>query len=49
LHYKTLERELASLLAVPDHNPKYLLTLDPLPPGSHNGVKQINVIDWLLE
>jgi len=46
---KTLERELASLLAVPDHNPKYLLTLDRLPENSHSGIKQINVIDWLLE
>jgi len=46
---KTLERELSSLLAVPDHNPKYLLTLDQLPANSHNGIKQVNVIDWLLE
>jgi len=43
---KTLERELA---AVPDHNPKYLLTLDQLPVNSHNGIRQINLIDWLLE
>jgi predicted AAA+ superfamily ATPase len=45
---KTLERELASLQAVPDHNPKYLLTLDALPSGSHNGIRQVNVLDWLL-
>jgi predicted AAA+ superfamily ATPase len=45
---QTLERELASQRAVPDHNPKYLLTLDALPSGSHNGIRQINVLDWLL-
>lgn len=32
-----------------DHNPKYLLTMDPIPVTSHNGIKQINVLDWLLE
>lgn len=45
---KVLERELASLEAVKDHNPKYLLTMDFVPPISHNGIKQINVLDWLL-
>ncbi|MDR2132505.1 MAG: ATP-binding protein [Clostridiales Family XIII bacterium] len=45
----TLERELASLDAIKDHNPKYLLTMDFLPAASHNGIRQINVLDWLLE
>lgn len=45
---KVLERELASLEAVKDHNPKYLLTMDFVPPISHNGIKQLNVLDWLL-
>ena len=49
LDKKTLERELASLDAVKDHNPKYLLTLDNTPNCSHNGIKQINALDWLLE
>ena len=39
----------ASLNAVSDHNPKYLLTLDDDPPCSHNGIRQINALDWLLE
>ena len=43
----TLMRELASLNAVKDHNPKFLLTMDYLP-GSYNGIKQLNVIEWLL-
>lgn len=45
---KTLERELNSLESINDHNPKYLLTMDNTPYTSHNGIKQINVLDWLL-
>jgi predicted AAA+ superfamily ATPase len=45
----TLERELRPLLAIKDHYPKYLLTLDDDPPASYNGIRQINVLDWLLE
>jgi len=46
---KTLERELAPLYAVKDHNPKYLLTMDFEPLTSHNGIKQINALEWLLK
>jgi hypothetical protein len=46
---KTLTRELAPLNAINDHNPKYLLTMDHTPLVSHNGIKQINVLDWLLK
>jgi predicted AAA+ superfamily ATPase len=45
---KTLERELLPLRKIADHNPKYLLTLDDDPPASHNGIRQINALDWLL-
>ncbi len=45
---KTLERELKPLNNINDHNPKYLLTTDFTPYTSHNGIKQINVFDWLL-
>ncbi len=45
----TLARELAPLDAIRDHNPKYLLTMDHTPFTSHNGIKQINVLDWLLK
>jgi predicted AAA+ superfamily ATPase len=44
-----LEKELAPLEAIRDHNPKYLLTMDFTPDASHNGIRQINVLDWLLE
>ena len=46
---KALKRELAPLEAINDHNPKYLLTMDHTPLTSHNGIKQINVLDWLLK
>lgn len=45
---KTLERELIPLDSITDHNPKYLLTMDNDPPVSHNGIRQVFVLDWLL-
>ena len=44
----TLRRELEPLEKIADHNPKFLLTFDALPISSHNGIKQIYVLDWLL-
>jgi len=46
---KTFKREISALDNIKDHNPKYLLTLDIEPKTSYNGIKQINVLDWLLE
>ena len=46
---ETLERELKPLESIADHYPKYLLTLDDDPPADHNGIQQINVIDFLLK
>jgi predicted AAA+ superfamily ATPase len=43
-----LERELAPLLKIRDHNPKYLLTMDFLPDASHKGIRRLNALDWLL-
>lgn len=45
---KVLERELKSIENIKDHNPKYLLTMDFTPYTSYNGIKQINVLNWLL-
>jgi len=45
----TLNRELSPLKSINDHNPKYLLTMDNMPVTSHNGIKQVNVLDWLLK
>ena len=49
LDENTLKRELAPLDAISDHNPKYLLTMDMLPVTSHNGIRQMNVLDWLIK
>lgn len=45
---ETLKRELRPLNKITDHYPKYLLTLDVLPTATYNGIKRLNVIDWLL-
>jgi predicted AAA+ superfamily ATPase len=45
---ETLKRELDPLRAISDNYPKFLLTLDEIGLGSHEGIQQINVIDWLL-
>jgi len=44
----TLARELKPLDCIADHNPKYLLTMDEDPEVSHNGIRQMNALDWLL-
>ena len=43
----TLARELAPFDHIADHNEKILITMD-YETGTHNGVKQVNAIDWLL-
>ena len=46
----TLHRELASLERTKDNYPKFLLTLDEIGSGTqHNGIRQINALDWLLQ
>lgn len=44
----TRERELAAVGKINDHSPKHIITRDP-GETSYNGIRQINVIDWLLE
>jgi predicted AAA+ superfamily ATPase len=47
---ETRERELASLRMVKDHFEKIVLTTDVLFTGtSEDGIKIINLIDWLKE
>ena len=49
LDENTLARELSSLQKIPDHHSKFLLTLDDIMPNAnHNGIRQVNVLDWLL-
>lgn len=45
----TLERELSSLEAINDSYPKTLITLDDVGEISHNGIRQVYALDWLLE
>lgn len=44
----TLARELSPLKHIDDSYTKILLTMDIDPPIDHNGIRQINVVDWLL-
>jgi len=44
----TFEREIEPLKRVSDHYPKFIISMDDLPLGEA-GIKQINVIDFLLE
>ena len=43
----TLARELAPFNKIPDHNEKILITAD-YETGSRAGIKQVNIVDWLL-
>ena len=45
---ETLERELASLKAIKDSTPKYLLTTDVDFNPVYDGIRKLNVIDWML-
>ena len=45
----TLARELAPLRAIRDNHPKFLLTLDNDPPLDHDGIKRMNVVEFLLD
>ncbi|MFY9116713.1 MAG: ATP-binding protein [Bacteroidales bacterium] len=43
----TLQRELAPLNKISDFNERLLITMDH-ETGNHDGIKQINAVDWLL-
>ena len=50
LDENTLLRELEPLQRIDDHFSKILLTMDEIGNDSyHNGIKQMNIIDWLME
>ncbi|HIT68244.1 MAG TPA: ATP-binding protein [Candidatus Merdisoma merdipullorum] len=42
------DREVANLLEIRDHYPKYVVTLDELASGNINGVKIVHLADFLL-
>ena len=43
------DREVANLLEIKDHYPKYVVTLDELAAGNINGVRIVHLADFLLE
>ena len=45
----TLNRELSSLEKIADHYQKFILTLDDDPEADYNGIRRINVLEWLIE
>ena len=47
LEPQILQRELAPLEAIDDNYPKFLLSMD-YGAGENNGIKRLNVFDWLL-
>ncbi len=46
---KILDRELTPLKKINDNYPKYILTLDDDLDTDFDGIKKINVLDWLLK
>lgn len=48
LEPQILQRELASLEAIDDNYPKFLLSMD-FGSGENNGIKRLNVFEWLLD
>jgi len=44
----TFAREIAPLKKVSDHYPKFILSMDELP-MSEDGIKQVNIVDFLLK
>ena len=45
---ETFEREMRPLRGIPDNYEKIVLTLDRFSLGNYDGIKVVNVIDWLL-
>ena len=46
----TLDRELSTFAGIKDAYPRFLLTMDTLGKGRNfNGVKQLNIVEWLLD
>ena len=45
----TFAREIKPLTSIKDNYEKIILTMDKLTLGNYNGIKVINLLDWLLE
>lgn len=45
----TLKRELSALQSINNHYPKFILTMDLDPEVDYEGIRKMNVLDWLLD
>ena len=45
---ETIEREFSPLLAIRDNYPKYVLSMDTIFGSDYDGIKRINLVDFLL-
>jgi predicted AAA+ superfamily ATPase len=45
----TLERELSALQNINNHYPKYILTMDIDPEVDYDGIRKMNVLNWLIK
>ena len=45
---ETRERELKPLKSIPDHYKKVILSMDRTPVSDFNGIKNVNLLDFLL-
>ena len=46
---QTIEREFSPLLAIRDNYPKYVLSMDTIFGSDYDGIKRLNLIDFLLK
>jgi predicted AAA+ superfamily ATPase len=46
---ETIKREFSPLLKIADNYPKYVLSMDEIFGGDYQGIKRLNIIDFLLE
>ena len=46
---ETFEREMKPLKLIKDNYEKMILTLDRFTLGNYEGIKVVNVVDWLLK
>ena len=46
---ETIKREFTVLSKIKDNYPKYVITMDNFPESDNNGIKRINIIDFLLK
>ena len=45
---ETFDREMRPLTMIRDNYEKFILTADRLTPGNYNGIRVVNLMDWLI-